>query len=137
MPPWQVGTDLIPTFYFPFILDRVNPSRLLIGDRTNLRESSNNGEPGSYQLIGSAAASEGSFGNIISIGVSDRQGPWTLDPNFPLVVDRGADSYDSDTIYVLTTNGVKVNGRRVSSARLSPGDEITLGTLVFNFDIEQ
>ena len=36
-----------------------------------------------------------------------------------------------------STNGVKVNGRRVSSARLSPGDEITLGTLVFNFDIEQ
>lgn len=36
-----------------------------------------------------------------------------------------------------STNGVKVNGRRVSSARLSPGDEITLGTLVFSFDIEQ
>jgi len=36
-----------------------------------------------------------------------------------------------------STNGVKVNGRRVSSARLSPGDEVTLGTLVFNFDIEQ
>jgi predicted component of type VI protein secretion system len=36
-----------------------------------------------------------------------------------------------------STNGVKVNGRRVSSARLSPGDEITLGTAVFAFDIEQ
>ncbi len=36
-----------------------------------------------------------------------------------------------------STNGVKVNGRRVSSARLSPGDEVTLGTLVFSFDIEQ
>jgi predicted component of type VI protein secretion system len=36
-----------------------------------------------------------------------------------------------------STNGVKVNGRRVSSARLSPGDEITLGTAVFSFDIEQ
>jgi pSer/pThr/pTyr-binding forkhead associated (FHA) protein len=36
-----------------------------------------------------------------------------------------------------STNGVKVNGRRVANARLSPGDEITLGTKVFSFDIEQ
>ena len=36
-----------------------------------------------------------------------------------------------------STNGVKVNGRRVANARLSPGDEITLGTTVFTFDIEQ
>jgi pSer/pThr/pTyr-binding forkhead associated (FHA) protein len=36
-----------------------------------------------------------------------------------------------------STNGVKVNGRRVANARISPGDEITLGTKVFTFDIEQ
>jgi FHA domain-containing protein len=36
-----------------------------------------------------------------------------------------------------STNGVKVNGRRVSSTRLSPGDEVTLGTTTFLFDIEQ
>jgi hypothetical protein len=36
-----------------------------------------------------------------------------------------------------STNGIKVNGRRVSSARLSPGDEVILGTKVFRFDIEQ
>lgn len=36
-----------------------------------------------------------------------------------------------------STNGVKVNGRRVESSRLSPGDEITLGTTTFIFDIEQ
>jgi pSer/pThr/pTyr-binding forkhead associated (FHA) protein len=36
-----------------------------------------------------------------------------------------------------STNGVKVNGRRVANARLSPGDEITLGTKAFSFDIEQ
>jgi predicted component of type VI protein secretion system len=36
-----------------------------------------------------------------------------------------------------STNGVKINGRRVANARLSPGDEITLGTKVFGFDIEQ
>jgi hypothetical protein len=36
-----------------------------------------------------------------------------------------------------STNGVKVNGRRVSSTRLSPGDEVTVGTTTFRFDIEQ
>jgi hypothetical protein len=36
-----------------------------------------------------------------------------------------------------STNGVKVNGRRVGSTRLRPGDEVTLGTTTFVFDIEQ
>ena len=36
-----------------------------------------------------------------------------------------------------STNGIKVNGRRVSSTRLSPGDEVTIGTTTFLFDIEQ
>src|SRR5689334_1676073 len=36
-----------------------------------------------------------------------------------------------------STNGIKVNGRRVSSSRLSPGDEVTVGTTTFLFDVEQ
>lgn len=36
-----------------------------------------------------------------------------------------------------STNGVEINGRRVSRGRLSPGDEVTLGTKTFVFDIEQ
>ena len=36
-----------------------------------------------------------------------------------------------------STNGIKVNGRRVSSSRLSPGDQVTVGTTTFLFDIEQ
>jgi hypothetical protein len=36
-----------------------------------------------------------------------------------------------------STNGVKVNGRRVGTSRLSPGDEVTIGTTTFMFDIEQ
>ena len=36
-----------------------------------------------------------------------------------------------------STNGVKVNGRRVDDSRLSPGDEVILGTTKFTFDIEQ
>src|SRR5690348_14917398 len=36
-----------------------------------------------------------------------------------------------------STNGIKVNGRRVSSSRLGPGDQVTVGTTTFTFDIEQ
>jgi hypothetical protein len=35
-----------------------------------------------------------------------------------------------------STNGVTVNGRRVASTRLHPGDQVTLGTTTFLFDIE-
>ena len=47
-----------------------------------------------------------------------RVGDWTI-------VDLGS------------TNGIKVNGRRVASTRLSPGDQVTVGTTTFLFDIEQ
>jgi hypothetical protein len=36
-----------------------------------------------------------------------------------------------------STNGVKVNDRRVGSARLNAGDLVTLGTTTFRFDLEQ
>jgi hypothetical protein len=36
-----------------------------------------------------------------------------------------------------STNGVKVNGRQVTTSRLAPGDEVTLGTTSFKFEIEQ
>jgi hypothetical protein len=35
-----------------------------------------------------------------------------------------------------STNGVKVNGRRVATAPLSAGDEVTVGTTTFLFDVE-
>jgi Protein of unknown function (DUF3662)/FHA domain len=36
-----------------------------------------------------------------------------------------------------STNGVKVNDRRVGSTRLNSGDRVTLGTTTFRFDVEQ
>lgn len=36
-----------------------------------------------------------------------------------------------------STNGIKVNGRRVGSTRLKSGDEVTLGTTTLRFEIEQ
>jgi hypothetical protein len=50
---------------------------------------------------------------------------------------RRSDSGDWQIVDLGSTNGVKVNGRRVSSTRLSPGDQVTLGTTTFQFDIEQ
>jgi hypothetical protein len=50
---------------------------------------------------------------------------------------RRAESGDWTIADLGSTNGVKVNGRRVASTRLSPGDEVTIGTTTFRFDIEQ
>jgi hypothetical protein len=50
---------------------------------------------------------------------------------------RRSDSGDWQIADLGSTNGVKVNGRRVSSTRLSPGDQVTVGTTTFQFDIEQ
>jgi Protein of unknown function (DUF3662)/FHA domain len=49
---------------------------------------------------------------------------------------RRAESGDWQIVDLDSTNGVKVNGRRVSTSRLRPGDEVTLGTTTFTFDIE-
>jgi pSer/pThr/pTyr-binding forkhead associated (FHA) protein len=35
-----------------------------------------------------------------------------------------------------STNGVKVNDRQVDTSRLAPGDQVTIGTIRFIFDIE-
>jgi hypothetical protein len=50
---------------------------------------------------------------------------------------RRSDSGDWTIADLGSTNGVKVNGRRVASTRLSPGDRVTMGTTTFLFDIEQ
>jgi len=50
---------------------------------------------------------------------------------------RRESSGDWQIVDLGSTNGVKVNGRAVASARLSPGDEVTVGTSTFAFDIEQ
>jgi hypothetical protein len=46
---------------------------------------------------------------------------------------RGSDWYLVD---LESTNGVKVNGRRVNTSRLSPGDEIAVGSSNLKFDVD-
>jgi FhaA, N-terminal domain/FHA domain len=36
-----------------------------------------------------------------------------------------------------STNGIKVNDRRVGSTRLAAGDQVTVGTTTFRFDVER
>jgi hypothetical protein len=50
---------------------------------------------------------------------------------------RRGSTGDWQVVDLGSTNGVKVNGRLVDRSRLSPGDEVTLGTTRFIFDIEQ
>jgi hypothetical protein len=50
---------------------------------------------------------------------------------------RRQENGDWQIVDLGSTNGVKVNGRQVDSTRLSPGDDVVLGTARFTFDIEQ
>jgi hypothetical protein len=50
---------------------------------------------------------------------------------------RRSSNGDWQVVDLGSTNGIKVNSRRVDRARLSPGDEVTLGTTTFVFDIER
>jgi hypothetical protein len=49
---------------------------------------------------------------------------------------RRGSTGDWQIVDLESTNGVKVNGRQVEATRLSPGDEVVLGTVRFIFDIE-
>jgi Protein of unknown function (DUF3662)/FHA domain len=50
---------------------------------------------------------------------------------------RRSSNGDWQIVDLDSTNGVKVNDRRVDRSRLAPGDEVMLGTTRFTFDIEQ
>jgi hypothetical protein len=50
---------------------------------------------------------------------------------------RRGSTGDWQVVDLGSTNGVKVNDRRVESSRLAPGDDVTIGTTRFVFDIEQ
>ncbi len=49
---------------------------------------------------------------------------------------RRSGNGDWQVVDLGSTNGVKVNGRSVATTRLAPGDEISLGTARFTFDLE-
>src|SRR3954452_2865166 len=67
-----------------------------------------------------------------------RDSDLTLDD--PNVSRRHAELRREDGAWVVadlaSTNGVKVNGRRVAEHRLNPGDEITVGLETLHFEVE-
>ena len=77
-------------------------------------------------------------GPIASLGRSRECDCVFADPNISrkhAELRRGSTG-DWQIIDLGSTNGVKVNGRQVDQSRLSPGDEVSLGTSHFTFDIE-
>jgi pSer/pThr/pTyr-binding forkhead associated (FHA) protein len=76
-------------------------------------------------------------GSRFVIGRS-RDSDLTLDD--PNVSRRHAELRREDGAWVVadlaSTNGVKVNGRRVAEHRLVPGDQITVGLETLTFDVE-
>ena len=78
--------------YFPFLVDAVNPSRLLVGGFTTaLQESSNDGT--SWISLNAPIG-------VGALAIASYQGTFQADPSFALVPDRQANTYDPDTIYI-------------------------------------
>lgn len=78
-------------------------------------------------------------GPVASLGRSRECDCVLDDPNISrkhAELRRGSNG-DWQIVDLGSTNGVKINGRLTDSSRLSPGDEVVLGTTRFTFDIEQ
>ena len=107
------------TNYFPLVVDRQNPQRLLIGNEKPTYVGNPIGGNVSDILFNSLYESNDGGGTwtnlnagiaVSAIGVATFQGPFALDPvpnvlgnsppGFPNVPDKGANTYDPDTIYV-------------------------------------
>jgi hypothetical protein len=76
-------------------------------------------------------------GNRAVVGRSRDSDVVVSDPNVSrrhAEVRRGEEGWS--VVDLGSTNGVKVNGRRVDSARLQPGDRITIGVTDLTFELE-
>ncbi len=83
-----------------FVLDPVNPQRLLVGDifpGTQIQESLDGGT--TWQSLSSPI-------QVTALGAAGYQGQFVPDNSFKLVTDRGANTDDPNTIYV--TDGSKI-----------------------------
>ena len=86
---------------FPFVIDSVNDSRILAGGGAgagSLMVSLDGGA--TFAPLNSPLAA------VTAIGAATYQGTFNADASFPSVPDRGANSYDPNTIYI--TDGAKL-----------------------------
>ena len=80
----------------PLVLDTVNSAHVLVGG-VRLNESINGGA--SWISLASPIT-------VSDVAIANAQGTFAIDPDFLQVTDKGANSYDPDTIYV--TNGDQI-----------------------------
>jgi autotransporter-associated beta strand protein len=85
--------------FFPYVIDSINPSRLLLGSNA-LFESTNRGD--SWVNLGAA------LGQVVAIAPAVYQGTFVADTGFAAVTDLGAGAYNSDTIYLITPTAVRL-----------------------------
>jgi autotransporter-associated beta strand protein len=93
---------------FPFVIDSVNTSRIVVGGPNVLQESFDGGNTWIPSLNVPAAS-------ITSVALATNQGPFLLDKDFPLVTDQLANTYDPNTIYVIANNQVFVTKNQGTS----------------------
>jgi autotransporter-associated beta strand protein len=92
----NTGFPPIGGLYFPFVVDSINSSRLVAG-RSFVEESLDGGATWTnlFDILP---------GTITAVAISTYQGnlpdgTYQVDPDFLLVTDKGANTYDPDTIY--------------------------------------
>ncbi len=86
--------------FFPFVIDSVNPSRLVVGGAggaVRLQESLNGGA--TWQNLNAPI-------NVTALAIATYQGSFQADLSYPTVTDKGSNTYDPNTIYI--TNGTQV-----------------------------
>ncbi len=89
--------------YFPFAVDQVDPSRIVVGGVVGadvLEESLDGGA--TFKSLGPPTIT-----SVEALGLAEYQGTFQSDPRFPTVTDLGANTYDPGTIYVF---GFDANG---------------------------
>jgi hypothetical protein len=108
------------------------------------RESRQPPPPPAPASVPRAVVDTGSRRNVINgpravIGRSDAADCVIPDPNISRrhAELRQVAPGEWEIVDLNSTNGVKVNGRRLPSARLREGDEVTLGTTTFRFGLER
>jgi autotransporter-associated beta strand protein len=107
---WTDILDEGGTLYFPFVVDQVNPQRLLAGNPVGvpplLQESTDGGT--TWNDLGAPI-------NVSAIGIATYQGTFQADPGFPLVTDQGPSTDDPNTIYITDGSSVYLTKNRGAS----------------------
>lgn len=93
-PTWTTLLTLPGNRYFPFVIDPINPMRIVVGDVSGLQESFSRGNPGTWIDLNPPIS-------VTGVAVASYQGRYAGDPSFQLVADKGSNTYDPDTIYVV------------------------------------